>query len=52
MTITMSLELGAAPGAPSLASVLEALTAGPAARQVVDLRSAVRSLCRVLAAAK
>ena len=53
MTITMSPDLGAGafrdPGAPSLASVLEALTAADLPpRQVADLRSAVRSLCRVL----
>ena len=53
MTITMSPDLGAGafrdPGAPSLASLLAALTAADLPpRQVADLRSAVRSLCRVL----
>ena len=37
------------PAAPSLASLLEALEAMTLpARRVADLRSAVRSLCRVL----
>ena len=53
MTITMSPDRGAGafrdPGAPSLASVLAALTTAVLPRrQVADLRSAVRSLCRVL----
>ena len=53
MTITMSPGTGSGafrdPGAPSLATLLEALaTADLPRRQVADLRSAVRSLCRVL----
>ena len=51
MTITTPPGAGAFldPGAPSLASVLDALaTADLPLRQVADLRSAVRSLCRVL----
>ena len=51
MTITTPPGAGAFldPGAPSLASVLDALaTADLPSRQVADLRSAVRSLCRVL----
>ena len=53
MTITMPPDTGAGafrdPDAPSLATLLEALTtADLPPRQVADLRSAVRSLCRVL----